>query len=174
MCSASSHAGWEISRLLHNHQQYQPLFQGHQAVANQVQLGTGHNMQEFLADFLSQAKNVNWQVTLTDPVGNFCYDLLRQYGSVTLQEVRTHAATYGGTQSRHAQNVWQIYLCLNESLMLEAKNKVVLEAANYSVNTYLDSLLYFKVIVQLSYIITRANVTVMDPGSSVVPQHGDC
>jgi hypothetical protein len=70
------------------------------------------NMQEFLADFVTRAKNVNWEVTLEVPVGLIRYDLIRQYGSVTMQEVRAHAATYVGTQSRNAQNSWQIYLCL--------------------------------------------------------------
>jgi hypothetical protein len=77
------------------------------------------------------------------------YNFIEQYGSVTLEEVRAYVATYVGTPTRLAQNSNQIYACLSESLLLEAKNKVGLEKASYTINGDFCGLLYFKVIVGL-------------------------
>jgi hypothetical protein len=122
---------------------------------------SGDNMREFLNVFYCRAKDVNWLMTLTVPVGAVNYDLIRQYGSITLLEVRAYASTYVGTQSRHAQNSNQIYACLIESLTTEARNRVVLETENYTVTDELDGLLFFKVIVGLAHIDTRATITVI-------------
>jgi hypothetical protein len=122
---------------------------------------TPGNMVEFCNDLMTRAKDVNWLMTLTVPVGNVTYNLIEQYGSVTLEEVRAYAATYVGTPTRHAQNSNQIYACLSESLTSEAKNKVVLEKASYTVNGNLCGLLYFNVIVGLAHIDTRATVAVL-------------
>jgi hypothetical protein len=118
-------------------------------------------MVEFCNDFMARAKDVNWLMTLTIPVGVLRYNLITQYGPVTLEQVRAFVTTYKGTPSRHAQNANQIYACLNKSLTSEAKNKVGLEMVSYSINNDFDGLLYFKVIVRLAHIDTRATVAVL-------------
>jgi hypothetical protein len=113
---------------------------------------TPGNMVEFCNDFMARAKDVNWLMTLTILVGVLHYNLITQYGSVMLEQVRGFVTTYAGTPSRHAQNANQIYACLNKSLTSEAKNKVRLEMVSYSINNDFDGLLYFKVIVGLAHI----------------------
>jgi uncharacterized coiled-coil protein SlyX len=118
-------------------------------------------MRGFLQAFFDKASDVNWLMTLTIQVGAIQYDLIKQYGSVTIEDVRLHAMTYMGTMTRHAQNSNQMYACLSESLTPEAKNKVALETHKFAVNNVNDGLLYFKVIVGLAHIDTRATVTVI-------------
>jgi hypothetical protein len=122
---------------------------------------TPGNMVEICNDFMVRAKDVNWLMTLTIPVGVLRYNLITQYWSVTLEQVRVFVTTYASTPSRHAQNTNQIYACLNKSLTSEAKNKVRLEMVSFSINNDFDGLLNFKVIVGLAHIDTRATVAVL-------------
>lgn len=122
---------------------------------------TPANMRGFLQALYDKATDSNWLMTMTFVVRAIQFDLIKQYGSISLSDVRTYALTYTGTQSRHAQNSNQIYACLSESLTPEAKNKVALETSQFSINDVNDGLLYFKVIVGLAHIDTRATVTVI-------------
>ena len=79
-------------------------------------------MRGFIQAMLDKASDVNWTATLNIQVGNAHFDLIRQYGSVSLEDVRQHALTYVGQNTRNAQNSSQIYTCLTESLTTEAKN----------------------------------------------------
>lgn len=122
---------------------------------------TPANMRGFLQALYDKATDNNWLMTMTFAVNAIQFDLIKQYGSISLAEVRTYALSYIGTQTRHAQNSNQIYACLSESLTPEAKNKVALETSQFAVNDVNDGLLYFKVIVGLAHIDTRATVTVI-------------
>ena len=119
------------------------------------------NMRGFIKAFFDKASDANWLMTLRIPIGNEQFDLIKQYGSVSIEQVRQHADTYIGTETRHAQNSNQIYACLAESLTTEAKNKVALETHKFVVQETNDGLLYFKVIVGLAHIDTRATVMVI-------------
>ena len=119
------------------------------------------NLRGFIQAFADKAIEMNWGATLTVPVGNGQQDLVKHYGSVTIEQVRVHATTYLQGHTRNAQNSSQIYSCLSESLTAEAKNKVALETPKFCINDTNDGLLYFKVIVGLAHIDTRATVTVI-------------
>jgi hypothetical protein len=116
------------------------------------------NMRKFLQDVFNKAQDVNWLMTFSIPVGNDHYDLIKEYGSVTLEDVALFAETYVGTQTRHAQNSNQVYACLSESLTPEAQNRVALKTKKYTINGVLDGICYFKVIVGLAHIDTLATV----------------
>jgi hypothetical protein len=126
-------------------------------LTNKFNLAPG-NMRKFLQDVFNKAQDVNWLMTFTIPVGNAHYDLIKEYGSVMLEDVALFAMSYVGTQTRHAQNSNQVYACLSESLTPEAQNKVALETKKYTINGTLDGICYFKVIVGLAHIDTLATV----------------
>jgi hypothetical protein len=69
--------------------------------------------------------------------------------------------TYFGTATRHAQNSRMMFACLRESLTEEAQQKVSLESHKFRIQNELDGLLYFKVIVGIAHLDTRATVTVI-------------
>jgi hypothetical protein len=115
----------------------------------------------FIQALSNRARAANWETTLTVPVDGKPHNLVKHYGSVTLENVKTHALTYVGKSNRNAQNSVQIYMCLSESLTDEAKHKVALDASKYEVNGNPDGLLFFKVIVGIAHVDTRATITVI-------------
>jgi hypothetical protein len=108
----------------------------------------------FVCAFQDRARIANWQMTLSFQVQGVLFNLIAQYGSVTIKQVMVYVLTYHGTPSRHAQNTDQIYICLAASLTNEAKHKVALDAHKYTVGNDCDGLLYFKVIVGLAHVDT--------------------
>lgn len=119
------------------------------------------NLRAFLKAVLDRAKLVNWTNTLIITVGASTLNLVRNYGSLSHEQVRLHALAYSGQQNRHMQNSAQIYECLSHSLTKEAHDKVDLETAKYMIGDEQDGLLYFKVIMSLAQVDTRATVSVI-------------
>ena len=115
----------------------------------------------FLQAFRDRARESNWYLTLCFIMNGIMVNLVNQYGTVTIDNVRAHVLTYQGMMSRNAQNSNQIYVCLSLSLTDEAKHKVSLDAGRYTIGDECDGLLFFKVIVGLAHVDTRATVTVI-------------
>ena len=115
----------------------------------------------FLEAFYDRAKNVNWQDTLIINVQGVPLNLAKNYGSITLQQVQAHAAIYSALFNRDLQNSAQIYQCLSASLSTEAKAKVILESAKYTIADETDGLIFFKVIMSLAQVDTRATISVI-------------
>ena len=69
--------------------------------------------------------------------------------------------TYVGTATRHAQNATMMFACLRDALTESAQKRVALESHKYKVSDMADGLLYFKVIMGIAHLDTRATVTVI-------------
>jgi hypothetical protein len=92
---------------------------------------------------------------------NCSYNMIDEYGSLTYDDIHTHALTYNGLNVRYAQNSIQIFNCLSGSLTEAGKSRVFLEARRYTINGFTDGLLFLKVTLQLAHIDTQATVTVI-------------
>jgi len=73
-----------------------------------------HRFKLFLSTLTKRTMVYSWENILNIPVdvavqGGPTHSLLTHYGQVTLQQVRTHAATYINTQMRMAQNNLLLY-----------------------------------------------------------------
>lgn len=99
-------------------------------------LNTGH-LYTFLHEVRSQAMMCNWSSiynisvpSATTVAGEVApkYDILTQYGQVTLAQVRSDAETYQCVEQRKAQNAYQLYMY--KSLDAEAKVRVAVKEAN--------------------------------------------
>ena len=55
---------------------------------------TSTNLRGFIQAFSDKAHDMNWSPTLTVQVGNVQHDLVKNYGLVSIDEVRMHALTY--------------------------------------------------------------------------------
>ena len=119
------------------------------------------NMKDFLEAVLDKAVLVNWVMTLLIMWNGMQYNLIQHYGVLTLEAIRQHVLTYAGTPTRHAQNATMMFACLRDSLTEAARKRVALEAHKYRINGMADGLLYFKVIVGIAHLDTRATVTVI-------------
>jgi hypothetical protein len=76
----------------------------------------------FVRAFQERARIANWQMTLSFQVQGVLFNLIAQYGSVTIEQVMVHIMTCHSMPSWHAQNADQIYVCFAASLMDEAKH----------------------------------------------------
>ena len=89
----------------------------------------------FLAHVEDQAQQFNWQSILTIPVGlpPTSYNLVRNYGRMSLQDVQAKALTYVGIQGREAQDSYMLYNFLIESLTDSLKAQVLLYEKDYTI-----------------------------------------
>jgi hypothetical protein len=72
--------------------------------------------------------------SLSDANNRNNLEFLEHYGCVTLSEVKTHVNTFIDTAGRLAQNNYQLYLCLADSLDVRSKEttqETTQEARNY-------------------------------------------
>jgi hypothetical protein len=120
---------------------------------------TQANMKDFLAACKSRATLMNWQFTMNIMVNGVQRNLIEHYGLISIEDVRQHVLTYDGTATCNAQNATMIYACLHDTLTKEARTKVTLQQQKYIFNEFPDGLLFFKVIVGLAHLDTRATVS---------------
>ena len=120
----------------------------------------------FLENFKQRAFISNWWPTLTINRNGRALNLIDNYGMFTMEEVTNHAQTYLQQPNRNAQNSVQILECLSASLTEQGRQKVALKVDQYTVTPagagaqpIADGLCYFKVIIQLAYLDTRATST---------------
>ena len=115
----------------------------------------------FLENLKQRAFVSNWNNTLTVPSQGIVYNLIDEYGTVSLEDVRRRAMIYHGRQTRSAQNSVQILNCLTATLTETARARVALESESYTINGSPDGVLYLKVILRLAHIDTKATVNVI-------------
>ena len=89
----------------------------------------------FLAHVEDRAQQFNWQSILTIPVGllPLSYNLVHNYGQMSLQDVQTKALTYVRLQGREAQDAYMLFNFLIESLTDSFKAQVHLYEQDYMI-----------------------------------------
>ena len=96
--------------------------------------GEADNLAVFLASIRDQARRFNWQHLITVPIDDgTTRNILTHYGQVSLENTRTHAATYVNTPRTDAQNNDMFYYFLADSLTNEFRTMVLLYAEVYTV-----------------------------------------
>ena len=90
---------------------------------------------------------------------NVTRNLIREYGRLTLDNIRTFVTTYIGQQNRRAQNDYQLYMCLANSLTESGKLKVLAETDQYTINGTPSGSLFFKLLMQKAIVDTRATAS---------------
>ena len=86
-------------------------------------------------------------------------DFIPNYGSLEVGHLRDVASTYLGTDSRVAQDSFQLYACLQSSLSDIGRNKVTIHRKEYMVNGQASGILFLKLIIGVSSIDTNATTT---------------
>ena len=81
---------------------------------------------------------------LTVHVQNERYNLIEDYGQLSMEDIRTYCAGYINDQTRKAQHQFQMYQCLMASLTDAGRLKIVTEGASYTVNGIKCGPLLFK------------------------------
>ena len=97
------------------------------------------NLKVFLAQIKRRSEMHGWETlfqipedpTVEDPSAEDLHHVIDSYGTVTLEQVRAHAETYIATETRMAQESYQLYNCIMASLTKEALNKILLLQDEY-------------------------------------------
>ena len=134
--------------------------------------GEAKDLHLFLKDFKERASMNGWgtitTVTVPEEAGPpivpaHSYDLVSQYGIITLAQIRAQAEVYEIASGRDAQNSSLMYQCLYNSLTEEAKLKVLKDKAQYEIDVGDDMIigngpLFLKVIVRNCTVDTMSTV----------------
>ena len=126
--------------------------------------GQPNRIHLFLAHVEDRAQQFNWQSILTIPVGlpPTSYNLFRNYGRMSLQDVQAKALTYVGIQGCEAQDSYMLYNFLIESLTDSFKAQVLLYEQDYTITpmggqpAMKDGPTLLKQLIILTYIDNRA------------------
>lgn len=117
-------------------------------------------LQMFLSSLEHRSLTTGWDFNIPVGDGNNL-NLVRNYGQISLQQVRAHVDTYSNTESRQAQNSRHLFLCIMASLTKEATAHMILFANQYTSNGQPSGMLLLKLIVTESHVDTNATITIM-------------
>ena len=94
--------------------------------------GDPANLKIFLESLRHRARTSNWLqiMSIPDHTGTR-RSIIDEYGQITMLDVSTDVSKYKGRNCRDAQNCYQLYTCLLESITKEAFLKVNAYADQY-------------------------------------------
>ena len=123
--------------------------------------GDPANLKIFLESLRHHARTSNWLqiMSIPDQKGT-CQSIIDKYGQIIMLDVRTEVEKYHGSNCRDAQNCYQLYTCLLESITRVAFLKV-----NYYADQYLlgatkepSGVCFLRLLIQCATIHTKATV----------------
>ena len=129
--------------------------------------GKADQVHTFLTLVERRARSFGWKesiMMIPDNNGTVRY-LLKEYGRLTMENVRTHVAPYVAAQTRQAQNARMMYDFLEESQEEKFLAEVTLYEQEYLVTPtaggepILNGPAFLKQIITQTYIDTRATVS---------------
>ena len=141
---------------------------------------TAPNLKGFLSQVGVRALIMSWydviQVYTLDNMDNYEQQLdrpslLTDYGTISMAQVRRHAERYIGENCRAAQNSHMLYVCLHNSLTKEARDKMILNAAEYTVNGQFSGALFLRVLIRDSHLDTNATSHIIRERLSSLDRH---
>lgn len=113
------------------------------------------NLRLLLTVFEARANAASWGSTLMIAVNADTLPLHRNYGAITLAQVKAHVSTFA-VQDRKHQNDVQIYHCLINSLSVDTIAKMQHRSSEWTINDKPSGLLYFKVLTGMFQVDTNA------------------
>lgn len=124
---------------------------------------SAENLRDFIVLLDQRAKIYDWNDILEIPdeeTGTFIH-LLKQYGTISLKDVRDNAKTYVNNESRAAQDSQQLADCILNSLTVEARNSVTLCEDEYTIGETVSGTCLLKVVIRESHIDTNATTRII-------------
>ena len=124
------------------------------------------NLVVFLANLANRSDTYGWTLSILSVPPDLnqpdrLISIPEQYGQITLEQIRAYVTTYINGQTRAAQDDWQLYLCLKESLTPTAKAAVLLATRDFTVNGRRSGAALLKVIIDKAYLDTHATTRII-------------
>ena len=122
-----------------------------------------HKFKLFLTTLGDRAMTYGWENILNVPVdaavpAGPAHSLLSQYGQISLQQIRAHAAIYANAQTRAAQNNLMMYTCLAASIAPETKAKAMIFHQDYHIGQNPIAAAFLKILIREAHVDTRTTV----------------
>jgi hypothetical protein len=126
--------------------------------------GNQRGLQMFIHQVELKAKTFGWHPSLTNVVvGAATYSLFEQYGQISVDAIRAHAANaYIGQASKACQDSNAFKLFLDGSLGDDIMMRVLAQKAKYTINGIQDGPTMFRIILSIVGIETTALVAVIN------------
>jgi len=116
------------------------------------------SVQSFIETLMDRATMFGWDEPDASVITINEVNLLTEHGTLSVDEVREEVETYIDTETRRAQNSYQMYACIMSSLTDEGRIKILTEAGKYTVNQIKSGPLLFKILMTKAAVDTRATV----------------
>ena len=123
--------------------------------------GNPANLKIFLESLRHRARSSNWLQIMSIPDSHGIHrSIIDEYGQLTMKDVRANVDTYHGTDSRDAQNCYQLYTCLFESITKEAFLKINADSDQYLLRSTKEpsGVCFLLLLIQSATIHTQATV----------------
>ena len=122
--------------------------------------GEAQGLMAFLELLEDRAMNFGWDVSIMMiPIeGQAPKNLLTEYGTITLEQIRLHEESYLATQTREAQDSNLLYECIMNSISVECKAKLTIWKQEYRCQQHLSGNLLLKVLIRECHLDTNATV----------------
>jgi len=140
----------------------------------------GKEVNQFCRDLQVRAKQQGWDATGADIItvaadANTTYNVITEYGRLTVEQITTAAQTYVADQTRQAQNNEQMLHCIDNSLTKEGKLKILAEQDKYTITVggveYESATLLLKLLMQKGIVDTRATASFFRENLSSLDTH---
>lgn len=124
--------------------------------------GNPNDINTFSEKVMDRAQVAGWGtgagniLDVPNIAGTKTYNIIHQYGCLTMEDVRAHASTYMANDVRTAQNQVQMYHAIMNSLTSEAHLKIITETDKYTVNGTPIGTALFKCLMQKTIIDTKS------------------
>ena len=114
-----------------------------------------------LDELTVRARAASWQAIFLIVVDNTVHppatkDMLTSYGEITYQQCRDHGQTYIATQTREAQNNYQLFECLRATLDTASRDRLANDESKYKIGDDYDGVTYLHVILHTAAAGSRA------------------
>ena len=122
--------------------------------------GEAQGLMPFLELLEERATNFGWDksiMMIPMPDGN-SKNLLLEYGTITLEQIKEHEDTYITTQTRNAQDANLLYECIMNSVSSECKAKLTIWKREYRCQHLPSGNLLLKVLIRKCHLDTNATV----------------
>jgi hypothetical protein len=133
---------------------------------------------QFLGEVKDRSDEMGWtmsilNITKTDAQGaQKVEDIMKNYGTITLEDVDSSERTYIQGQNRQAQNTYMLYKCLMASLNSnEAKKKIKICSDQYAIEKKSAEVALLKVILRKRHLDTNATTNQIQTKLSSLDQY---
>ena len=141
--------------------------------------GKGDRLSAFLFKLKTRAQEYGWmedgifeiEIPGEGAAAATVVNMLDNYGTVSLEQVRAHASTYVNVQNRAAQDSMLVFQAVMKSLTKECLDNVRNKAALYTVNGIPSGTSLVRVLIQEARMDTNATIKRITSQISALPNY---